>query len=170
MTKTADTRVPKKVLDLLKKDYLEDDEVIIEIVHEAYVPRIDFRWLVLTNQRFVVAIRNLIQVTFLSFTLDGLSIQYTRGVFFDVLEVQQMTNKYRATLYSLDRPFTLDFIDQIKDATKKFQEEKQKTMNEVNLEPLQALENLDKLKSRGEVSPEEYQKLKKEILENLKKE
>jgi hypothetical protein len=170
MAKTSDTRIPKKVVDLLKADYLDEGEEIIEAIHEAYIPRIDFRWIVLTNTRVIIAIRKLFPVEFLSIPLDGISVKFVRSIFFDILEFKQINNQYRATMYSFDRSYTLDFFNQVRNQIRKFQDQKQLRQSEITLQPLQALENLIELKNKGEISDKEYLKLKNEILENMKKE
>lgn len=167
-----DTHLPRKLLKTLNEDFLKKGEVIIDFMHETFIfTSFDFRWVILTNQRLIIAIRHLIATTHRVMDLDGLEYDFTKGAFFyDVVEFSRRTEFYRATFYSTDRMFVKEFLDSLQKVQVELEKQSQMERSEAALEPVQTLEDLAELRDRGIVSEREFKKAKEDFLKKFREE
>jgi hypothetical protein len=165
----SDTRMPRFVLKDLG-EYLKPKEVIADVIHEAYVPSIDFRWIILTNQRVIIAKRTILATHLNDINLNEMEITLERGVFYDIVLFQMRMDQYRGSFYATDRAYTMDFVNKIKAAQYQMQQEEEQAMSEASAEPIQTLEDLAELRDRGIVSDAEFEAAKKEFLRKFRKE
>jgi hypothetical protein len=167
--KRSDTRLPKPVLKDLG-DYLRPGEEVIDVIHEAFIPAIDFRWVFLTSERVVIARRTPMSTHFRDINLSEMEIDFTKGIFYDIIIFQFRTDSYRGSFYRMDRRYTMEFLNLIKKYQDQLQNEEELSQSEAEVEPIQTLEDLAELRDRGIVSEEEFENAKKDFLKKFRKE
>lgn len=138
--------------------YLEDDEEIVDALMETLVLAIDFRWLILTNMRVILAIQRMLSTEFRDVRFDGLDMQLKKSFFFDDLHIKSMTDDYHASFYSMARPRTEEFLQELEDERDRFQKEKKK------YEKLIEQEAMEELGAKG---PLDEPRIRKDVLADI---
>ncbi|MCL5093769.1 MAG: hypothetical protein M1355_01415 [Patescibacteria group bacterium] len=158
-------KMPEKLYNSLKS-YLDQDEKMIDILRETFVPHFDFRWLVLTNKSVIIAIRELFNYKFVDFHLRNIDINLEYGFLYDQLEFGSMGKNYRAQFYVFQRGKTLDFFKKMKEQAKIISEGKEK--KKPPSDPIELIKELTKLLKRGIITKQEFEKKKEELLKKIK--
>jgi hypothetical protein len=100
--------------------YVEKDERLVDIVMETLVPNLDFRWLILTDIRIIRVIYQWFEYRFYDVRFEGIDMQISEGFFYDSVHIKSMTDDYVAHFYTLSRPKTRRFLQEIEDERVKF--------------------------------------------------
>lgn len=90
-------KLPKTLLtDIIP--YLHHEEKMIDYLKEVWVPRFDFSWVVLTDERIIVATRKLFEVKFVDYIIKSIDIDISMGFPFDTLSFEVFSKKYNGTI------------------------------------------------------------------------
>lgn len=159
--------LPSRLTERLK-NYLHSHEKILDFMKEVWVPRYDISWIILTNERVIVATRKIFEYKFVDYALKNLDIDLTLGFPFDTIMLEAVGKKYTGHFYSFRRGKNLEFFEQIE---KKLEERegttKEKKEEKEEYPPVETLKELADLKEQGIITEEEFNKKKKELLEKL---
>lgn len=139
---TMNFRNPVSLPSNLTKEldaYLEEDEEIVDAIRETLVLAIDFRWLILTSQRVIIAVAKFLSIEFRDVHYDGIDMQLTKGFFYDDLHLKSLTDNYHAQFYSFGRRRTETFLQEMEDERDYFQKEKKKMEKMVEQEAMEEL-------------------------------
>lgn len=166
-------KLPKTLLtDIIP--YLHHEEKIIDYLKEVWVPRFDFSWIVLTNERIIVATRKLFEVKFVDYFIKNIDMDLSLGFPFDTLSFEVFRKKYTGQFYWFNRKKTLGFVEKIEtkiEANERIEEKRDKAIlggkEEKECEPLESLKRLADLRKQGIITEEEFQEKKKKLLRDI---
>ena len=94
--------------------YLHHGEEVIAFLKKVWVPRFDFSWVVLTNERVIIATRKIFEVNFTDYIIRNIDMDVSLGFPFDTLTFEAFRKKYTGQFYWYNREKTLGFIEKIK--------------------------------------------------------
>lgn len=159
----------RKKLFLMLEGYLEADEKLIASLHETYIPRFDFRWLILTDRRIIVAIRKTGQFEFFDYTLNEILIDFEIGtVLFDQININSTGKKYQAQFYKFQTKEVTQFIRLAKKYSERLAQKNKGNQKESSgCSSVNNLRELSKLKNEGVITEEEFKEKKKELLNKI---
>lgn len=174
-------KLPHSVLSALDP-YTAVDEEIVDAIKETYILDYDFRWLILTDRRVIIAQRRLFETEFRDVSFEGLDIQIKKGpLLFDEIHLKSITDDYKAQFYSFNRNKTLTFLQELENERKKFPVEKMRRDIQIQQETLEELgaigpldvpnpttSGLPKKVDQREIV-DEYLRQKSTIAENIEK-
>jgi len=157
--------LPKKVQAQLD-EVLEDDEETVDARKEPWSYTTWHRWTVLTDRRLIVIIRWPFGITYdvWPLYLKSLSVDMKEGFFFDTIYADYYTQKFKFEFPSRDRKKTMQFFHEINNQIMhpKVSKDGHKTEEVIN-----EFEALAKIFYEKAISKEEYEKKKKELIDEL---
>src|SRR3972149_8034938 len=102
-------RIPKSLREKLIS-YLNEDEKVEDIIKEVFIPKFDFRWVILTQKRVIVVVRKFLDYTFKDYSCSLLDLDLSLGSIFDEIEFEVPGKNYKAQFYSFRRDATMSFF------------------------------------------------------------
>lgn len=160
------SKLPLDVQTSLKR-YLHTHEVVLSFLQEVWVARIDVSWVILTNERVVIATRKLFNVSFADYSLKSLDIDISLGFPFDTVDLESFSKKYTGHFYWFNRERTLKFIEDIERRMEEGESNNQPLLEEKKSSQLDVLKELAELQKQGIITKEEFEKKKKQILKDI---
>ena len=161
--------IPKKYYDKLKT-YLNEGEKVEHSITEAWVPRSDKRWLIITNQRLIVMIKGLWDIQFHDYPYSALDLDIDFGFLFDEIQMNYTGKLYNAQFTTFKREETLNFFQKLKLNLSSFarrrEGDEEKDPEDVN-SLMYLLKELAKLKDDKVITKKEFEEKKKEILKRI---
>ena len=150
------------------KNYLHSHENIIDFLKEVWVPRYDISWVILSNERIIVATRRIFEYRFVDYNLKNLDVDLVLGFPFDTIELEAIGKKYTGHFYSFRRNKNLEFFDQIEKRIEEREAEgKGEKKKEEECPPVETLKDLADLKKQGIITEEEFLEKKKKMLDKI---
>jgi len=165
-------RKPSEALRKKLECYLHSHEEIKDSLKEVWVARYDRSWVILTNERIIIAVRRIFEYKFTDYSLENLDIDLTLGLPFDTIEMEAEGKKYTGHFYSFRRERNLSFLKKIKEEIKKTKnkgkgETKEKKEESEKCKPVETIKELAELKKTGIITGEEFEKKKKKLLKDI---
>ena len=149
------------------KNYLHSHEKILDFMKEVWVPRYDISWVILTNERIIVASRRIFEYRFVDYHLNNLDIDLVLGFPFDTIQLEAIGKKYDGHFYSFRRNRNLAFFEQIEKRVEEIEAEEKGEKKKEECPPVETLKELADLMKQGIITEEEFEKKKKELLEKM---
>lgn len=149
------------------KPYLHSHEKVEDFLKEVWVVRYDVSWIIITNERVIVATKKSFELKFVDYGLKSLDIDFSMGIPFDTIEVEAIGKKYMGHFYWFNRKKTLAFLEKIEKKLEPNAEGGNMKNEEEECEPLETLKELAELKKQGIITEEEFKEKKKKLLDEV---
>lgn len=164
--------MPADLEDALK-GYLHPHEKLEDAIMEVFIIAVDFRWVILTNERIIVGIKRILgSFDFKDLVIKSLDIDLDLGYIYDKIEFKIPGKAYNGHFYTFRRKDTLKFFKKVEKRIIELEEgkeivpQKQKQDGGKN-HYYERLNKLNKMVKKGLITQEEYEIKKKKILEEI---